>query len=143
MPDKWYKFPKRETIFNIKHEGNMYACHIAHVLLEQELGQEGILRYNFHESFALDHVLAEALAQNESGTVDVLRSFPDMDHEEKVEAYRALYQYVMDKMDQAREYRSLAQGTVESPVSKMKCHQQALKESHKEVQEISETYLNP
>lgn len=96
---KWYTLPKYEILFSITHKDNIAACLKAHELLSQELGSKGRLEYSFYDSFALDKVIAEGFAQDPQAMLSILRSFPSLDFDGKLEAYRAMYQFTMNKMD--------------------------------------------
>lgn len=100
---KWYTIPKYEILFSITHKDNIAACLKAHELLSQELGSKGRLEYSFYDSFALDKVISEGFAQDPQAMLSILRSFPSLDFDGKLEAYRAMYQFTMNKMDKERD----------------------------------------
>lgn len=102
-PNKWYSPPRYEVLFNITSKDNIPACLEAHNRLGYELGPKNHLKYDFPDSFALDKVIAEGFAQDPQAMLSILRSFPSLDFDGKLEAYRAMYQFTMNKMDKERD----------------------------------------
>lgn len=110
---KWYTLPKYEILFSITHRDNIDACLKAHELLSQELGSKGRLEYSFYDSFALDKVIAEGFAQDPQEMLSILRSFPSLDFDGKLKAYRAMYQLTINKMDREKDLVQELQGIEE------------------------------
>lgn len=129
--DKWYRKSHRETIFSHKDTHSYAAFLTACDRKEDELSWDERMYYDFDESFNAERILLTSLEDNPSGTVDVLRNFPNMDYMQKVEAYELMYNYVMDRIDRDKERQSLLRDVGLDPVENMRQEQIAMKQAHK------------
>lgn len=131
--EKWYRPAHVETLLSYKDTHSHAAFLIAYDTKSDEMSSTKKTRYDFSDTFNLEKILYTSLEDNPSGTIDILRNFPHMDYEQKVEAYLLMYNYVTDRIDKDKERQTVLRNAGLDPIENMRKEQYAMRQAYKEL----------
>lgn len=131
--EKWYRPAHVETLLSYKDTHSHAAFLTAYDTKSKEMSCTEKIRYDFSDTFNLEKILYTSLEDNPSGTIDILRNFPRMDYEQKVEAYLLMYNYVTDRIDKDKERQTVLRNAGLDPIENMRKEQHAMRQAYKEL----------
>lgn len=131
--EKWYRPAHVETLLPYRDTHSHAAFLTAYDIKSDEMNRDEKVHYNFSDTFNLEKVLLTSLEDNPSGTIDILRNFPHMDYEQKVEAYILMYNYVTDRIDKDKERQTVLRNAGLDPIENMRKEQYNMKQAYKEL----------
>ena len=131
--EKWYRPAHVETLLPHRDTHSHAAFLTAYDTKSDEMSYTEKIRYDFSDTFNLEKILYTSLEDNPSGTIDILRNFPCMDYEQKVEAYLLMYNYVTDRIDKGKERQTVLRNAGFDPVENMRKEQHAMRQAYKEL----------